>query len=163
MDVIKKRARLGWVLGLITLLAIFGWASAAKPTIDGATAGAIGRTGLIAAVAILPIVFAGRTMSKFSLDNATAAAILPIFIGGFLATLVYMFGFIPERPDLCAGFERHDIPLGPECFTSFATRLRELLEAVAMWVVFGAVLEGSFRMRERKAVRAAQQRSMSQA
>ena len=160
MDLIKKRARVGWVLGLLTLLLLFGWASIAKPTIEGATAGAIGRTGLVAAVSLLPVVIAGRAMSRFTLDNATAAAILPIFVGVFLAALVYMFGFIPERPDLCAGFARHDIPQGPECFTPLRTRLQQLAEAVGMWFLFGGVLWGSFRLRERKAVKA--QSSMSQ-
>ena len=161
MDLIKKRSRVGWVLGLVTLLLLVGWASIAKPTIDEATAGAIGRTGLIAAVSVLPLVLAGRAMSRFTMDNALAAAVLPIFIGVFMAALVYVFGFIPERPDLCAGLARHDIALGPECYTPMAARLRQLAEAVGMWLLFGGVLWGSFRLRERKAVKA--QRSMSQA
>ncbi|MPZ72821.1 MAG: hypothetical protein GEU74_06240 [Nitriliruptorales bacterium] len=153
MDVIKRRALWGWVVGLLVLAGIFLWATAARPTVPGASAGAIARLGLVSVIVLLPALLAARTISKFTMDNTVAAVLLPIAMGVFVGLVVVMIGFTPEGTKLCSAFERHGFEPDPACYTSTATRVQEFAEGVATWLVFGLALLGSFRLRERRAQR----------
>ena len=155
MDEIKRRAKLGWIGGLIVLVAVFAWASLAKPTIPGAVAASVSRGGLLTLVGLLPIVFAGRAIARFTNDNLTAAAVLPVVMALFLGGLVYVFGWLPEDARLCSAWERYGFAPDPECFTPMSVRLTQLAEALALWLLFGGVLYASFWLRERKALRTA--------
>ena len=157
MEEIKKRARVGWIAGLVVLLIAFGWASLARPTIDGASAAAVSRGGLLTLVGILPVILAGRAISRFTVDNTVAAMILPIFLAAVLGLLMAMFGWMPEDARLCSAFERYGDVFAPdpECYTPMSVRITQLLEALGLWLVFGLVLLGSFRLRERKLLKAA--------
>ena len=156
MEELKRRARIGWIAGLIAVIGIFAYASFAKPTIPGAAAAAVSRGGLLTLVGFLPILFAGRAIARFTNDNLTAAVILPVFLGLFLGGLMFMFGWLPEDARLCSAWERYGFAPDPECFTPMSVRLTQLAEAAVLWLVFGAVLYASFRLRARKALRAAQ-------
>ena len=155
MDDIKKRAKIGWIAGIIALFGVFAWASFGRPTIPGASAAAVSRGGLLTLVGILPIMLAGRSISRFTNDNLTAAVVLPVFLALFLGGMMFMFGWLPEDARLCSAFERYGFDPDPECFTPMSVRLTQLAEAALLWVVFGAVMYVSFRLRERKALRAA--------
>jgi hypothetical protein len=157
MQQVKKRAKVGWIAGVITVVAIFVLATIGQPTVAGATAASVGRGGLLTVVGILPILFAGRAISRFTVDNTTAAVVLPVFLALLLGTLMFVFGWIPENTRVCSGLARYsEIELGPECFTPWSARLTQLAEALGLWVVFGLVLAASFRLRERKALKKAQ-------
>lgn len=154
MESVKRRAAIGWVAGFVVLVGIYVWATTTRPTIPGASAGAIARVGLIAAVTVIPVLLTARTMSKFTRDNEVAAVILPMFLAAFIAALVVIFGFTPEDARLCTAFERYEeIAPDPACFTSTVTRLRELAEGIVVWLLFGVSLRMAFRRRERKAQR----------
>ena len=155
MDDIKRRARIGWIAGLIALVAIFAWASFGKPTIPDARAAAVSRGGLLTLVGFLPIVLAGRAISRFTNDNLTAAVVLPVVLAIGLGALMFMFGWLPEDARLCSAWERYGFAPDPECFTPMGVRLTQLAEAAMLWAVFGGVLYASFRLRERKSMRAA--------
>ena len=154
MEQIKRRARIGWLAGIVVLLVAFTWASIARPTIDGASAAAVSRGGLLTLVGLLPAILAGRAISRFTVDNTTAAAVLPVVLAIAIGALMVMFGWVPEDARMCTAFERYNFEPDPECFTPMSVRLTQLAEAVALWLVFGLVLLGSFRLRERKALKA---------
>ena len=150
MSTVRKRALWGWVAGLVVLAAIFIWASMARPTVPDASAAVVGRGGLLLLVAIIPIFLGGRAISKFTADNMTAALVLPVFLAAVLGALVYLFGFVPEDQRLCGALSRYEtIVIGPECFTAVETRLAVLAEGYGVWLLFGLVLWGSFRLRDR--------------
>ena len=155
MDLIRKRAWIGWAAGIVVIGAIFVWASMARPSVEGASAAAISRGGLLTLVMILPILLAGRAISKFTADNTIAAVLLPVVLAGALGALMVMFGWVAENQRLCTAFERYDLA-GPECYTPLSARLTQLAEAYGLWVVFGVVLFGFFQLRARKRLKAAQ-------
>ena len=150
MSDVRKRTLWGWLAGLVVITAIFIWASIARPTVPDASAAVVGRGGLLLLVALFPIFLGGRAISRFSGDNSTAALILPIFLSMVLGALIYLFAFFPEDARLCAGLSRYEtIQVGPECFTAMDTRLAVLAEGYGVWLLFGGVLWGSFKLHDR--------------
>lgn len=157
MEQVKKRARSGWITGIVVLVVAFAWASLARPTFEGASAAAVSRGGLLTLVGILPMLLAGRAISRFTVDNTTAAVVLPVVLAAVLGGLMVMFGWTPEDARMCNAFERYGDVFAPDpaCYTPMSVRVTQLLEALGLWVAFGLVLAGSFRLRERKKLRAA--------
>lgn len=159
MDLVKKHAVWGWLAGLLVLAALFVWRAVSEPSMPGASAAIVSRVGMLSIAAIFPVILGARTIARFTADNTTAALLLPIFLALLLGVLVIIFAFIPEDARLCSGLARYEtIERDPACVTSTATRLKLLAEAYVIWLLFGALLYVSFRLRqrkERKALRAA--------
>ena len=155
MAVIKRRALYGWIAGLFILGALFAWQAISRPPVPGASAAIVSRVGILTAAVILPVFLGARAIARFTVDNTVAAIVLPVFLSLMIAALVIGFGFTPENARLCSGLARYEtIEPDPACFTSTATRLKILAEGYIDWILFGAILALSFRLRERKERRA---------
>lgn len=157
MDLIRRRAVLGWAIGAVAVVGLYVWAVASRPTIEGASAGVVSRVGFLAAVVALPMLLASRTISKFTVDNAVGAVLLPAVLGVVVGILVVVLGFTPEDARVCAGLARHDL-VNPACYTSTATRVAVLAEGLVSWLVFGALLIGLIELRRRSQRRRADRR-----
>ena len=149
MAMIRRRAAIGWVSGLVLILGAFTWASVKTPTIDGATGGAISRNGLLTIAALLPVLIAARAVSKFTVDNTFGAFLVPVIVSLGVALMVLLFGFSAEGAANCSLFREAGLTVAPSCYTSLGTRLAVLGEGLAVWLIFAGALVGAFKLRER--------------
>src|SRR5688572_5891466 len=102
MATIRRRAAIGWIAGLVLMLAAFAWASMRSPTIAGATGGSISRNGLLTIAALLPVLLAARAVSKFTVDNTVGAVLVPLMVSFAVTVMVLLFGFSAESAAKCA-------------------------------------------------------------
>src|SRR5687768_14777775 len=136
MAMIRRRAAIGWVSGLVLILGAFAWAWVEMPTIDGATGGSISRNGLLTVAALLPVLLAARAVSKFTVDNTAGAVVVPVIVSLGVALMVVVFGFSAEGAAKCSLFAEAGLTVAPSCYTSVGTRLAVLGEGLAIWLIF---------------------------
>ena len=129
---------------------VFGWAAIELPTIEGATGGAISRSGLLTILALLPALLAARTVAKFTVDNTVGAVVVPVLLSAAIGVLVVLFGFTAEGAAACGVLQEAGLTAPTSCYTSWPVRLSLLAEGVAVWLVFGGVMVMFFRLRERR-------------
>lgn len=124
----------GCALGIAAVFALAWWMN---PTTSAATGDAAGdRSFITVTVVLIPTALAALRARKLTDPTGAAQWGLPVALAIGIAIAALALGLLPDDPGTCAYLGRFD-EVDESCATSARLRWRVLIEALAMWGLFG--------------------------